>query len=419
MTKCVPAVTVLPPAASVSALRAPHVLRSEPPRRRGSPEYGDHRGGGGGGAHSPPRTRRFSPPPMHGHDQPPPPPHRGGWRDGRRGGEHSGRDSGPLSFKRFLLSEVPDDATPLQAQAMYEAYLAAHYGDSLRARFEQERTQEAVRARHHPAAYEASLARHMADAADAARALAADIRAGTLDPAAPGFNQGSGDAADDAPRAAMPCLWLPERVATDVAAAARLVALLDQQRGLTLADNPLLPQPTEGAPATAPPDAVHSGALDGDRDGALVADADADAGAPAAADGEGGNTDGGKGNGAGPAEGQEQQGDSGAVLTAVLAALASDPPVPPPSGDEAGLSSLLGRLDLLLSWLWAVHGVDYYAGRELLGEEEYATRRPGGRTLRAPQPEEGEGQGVEQGACSGAGQSGQGGRVSWWMGGWV
>lgn len=38
------------------------------------------------------------------------------------------------------------------------------------------------------------------------------------------------------------CLWKPERVAADYRTAKKLVATVDHQRGLKLADNPLLPQ---------------------------------------------------------------------------------------------------------------------------------------------------------------------------------
>ena len=37
--------------------------------------------------------------------------------------------------------------------------------------------------------------------------------------------------------------------------------------------------------------------------------------------------------------------------------------------DESNLSESLGRLDLLLTYLWRVHGVDYYAGYELTAAE--------------------------------------------------
>jgi hypothetical protein len=35
----------------------------------------------------------------------------------------------------------------------------------------------------------------------------------------------------------------------------------------------------------------------------------------------------------------------------------------PEDSDSEGLAQLLGRLDLVLTWLWRVHGVDYYSGR--------------------------------------------------------
>ena len=49
----------------------------------------------------------------------------------------------------------------------------------------------------------------------------------------------------------------------------------------------------------------------------------------------------------------------------------------------------MSRLDQLLTWLWRVHGVDYYAGTEVAepDEEQRAGPRP---TLRCPRPEEGE-----------------------------
>jgi hypothetical protein len=55
-----------------------------------------------------------------------------------------------------------------------------------------------VRAAFHPAAFEASLARHKEEAAAAAQLLAADIRDGRYDPARPDFNQGQLDPAAEA-----------------------------------------------------------------------------------------------------------------------------------------------------------------------------------------------------------------------------
>lgn len=49
----------------------------------------------------------------------------------------------------------------------------------------------------------------------------------------------------------------------------------------------------------------------------------------------------------------------------------------------------VGKLDVLLTYLWRVHGVDYYAGAEVSEPDE--DQRSGPRpTLRCPRPEEGE-----------------------------
>jgi hypothetical protein len=49
----------------------------------------------------------------------------------------------------------------------------------------------------------------------------------------------------------------------------------------------------------------------------------------------------------------------------------------------------IGRLDLQLTYLWRVHGVDYYNGVEVAepSAEQRAAPRP---TVRGPRPEEGE-----------------------------
>ncbi|KAF8055817.1 hypothetical protein HT031_006592 [Scenedesmus sp. PABB004] len=303
---------------------------------------------------SPPPRRGHSPPDYHrrGYDAPPygdyhhpPPPPRGRERSPERGGE-------PRSFKRFLM-DVPDSVSPAEAQALYEAYLTAHFGDQLRAKFEQDKNVSSVRAMYHPAAFESSLARHKEEAAAAAAALAGDIRSGALDPAAPDFNQGApprddGDDGGAAPaaREGPVCLWKPERVAADYKTARRLVALLDSQRGLRLADNPLLPAP------------------------------------PAAAAGEG----------EGEAEAEKDGGEGGdgkadAALAAVLAEVEGEEVSC--EGEDA-LAERLAALDLLLVWLWRVHGVDYYGGRELLQEADYMDRGAAARTLRGARPEEGE-----------------------------
>lgn len=71
---------------------------------------------------------------------------RGDDRRGGGGGGHGGGGSGgprePLPFKQFLLKMVPDDVGPKQAQEMYDQYLTEHFGNQLRAKFEQEKGQK-------------------------------------------------------------------------------------------------------------------------------------------------------------------------------------------------------------------------------------------------------------------------------------
>jgi hypothetical protein len=82
-------------------------------------------------------------------------------------------------------------------------------------------------------------------------------------------------------------------------------------------------------------------------------------------------------------------------------------------GEEA-LQERLGQLDLALTWLWKVHGLDYYGGRELLLEADYLDRAAAARTLRGPRPEEGEEQDEDEGerhawaGCCAGGRAGGG-----------
>lgn len=127
-------------------------------------------------------------------------------------------------------------------------------------------------AAYHPNAFESSLVRHQEGAAAAASLLAADIHDGKLEPSAPGFNQGlaEGDEAEggegdgagkdrpQAPEGPM-CLWKPARAAQDYRVAKKLVAVVDHQRGLQLADNPLLPQDVIAAAAASSGDGAQEG----------------------------------------------------------------------------------------------------------------------------------------------------------------
>ncbi len=76
---------------------------------------------------------------------------------------------------------------------------------------------------------------------------------------------------------------------------------------------------------------------------------------------------------------ESAQADSGPAVAAVV------PEEAPQSYDEQ-----LGQLDLQLTYLWRVHGVDYYAGVEHAEPEAYDACAGSKRVLRCPRPEEGE-----------------------------
>lgn len=73
-----------------------------------------------------------------------------------------------------------------------------------------------------------------------------------------------------------------------------------------------------------------------------------------------------------------------------------------PVVDPTNLDFMAGQLDQLLTYLWRVHGVDYYSGYELTAAE-FSQRLTACRLLRGPKPEEGEQAGTDAG--SGAGGS--------------
>lgn len=96
--------------------------------------------------------------------------------------------------------------------------------------------------------------------------------------------------------------------------------------------------------------------------------------------------------------------DSEVVLRAVLASIDAEVVS---CDEDAVLLERLGQLDQLLTWLWRVHGIDFYAGKELLLEADYVDRTSKLRTIRGPRPEEGEEQDEDEGeaALSGCGKA--------------
>ncbi len=62
-----------------------------------------------------------------------------------------------------------------------------------------------------------------------------------------------------------------------------------------------------------------------------------------------------------------------------------EPPPLPRITDLASYDDAVGQLDLLLAYLWRVHGVDYYSGYEL-AHDEFPQRLTACRLLRGPRP---------------------------------
>ena len=77
-------------------------------------------------------------------------------------------------------------------------------------------------------------------------------------------------------------------------------------------------------------------------------------------------------------------------------------PASAPATEEAPQTyeEQLGQLDLQLTYLWRVHGVDYYAGVEHAEPESYDACAGSRRKLRCTRPEEGEQLAQEEGDLS-------------------
>lgn len=233
-----------------------------------------------------------------------------------------------------------------------------------------------VRARFDPRAFEEAVEQRRTDAHQVAQDMTAAIADGKYDPSIDNFNQGtlsdspavvSKDAAtgpDDVSKApaAPELLWRPERVAADYKRARKLMVVLDHEKDIT--GNPLLP------PAAA--------AAADDANGAAVGEEE-------------------KGDQAGADNTAAATTSSSKLQLQLKAVDEEDVAV----ADDGDLTSRIGQLDVALTWLWRVHGVDYYGGVELLSTAEFESRLQRQRTLRGPKPEEGEEADEETGgACA-------------------
>ena len=98
----------------------------------------------------------------------------------------------------------------------------------------------------------------------------------------------------------------------------------------------------------------------------------------------------------GNAEGEdikpEEAGEEPTHATNGMPEEAKPGPASAPAAEEAPQTyeEQLGQLDLQLTYLWRVHGVDYYAGTEHAEPEAYDACASSKRMLRCTRPEEGE-----------------------------
>lgn len=294
------------------------------------------------------------------------------------------------------MHELPDDITPEEAQKEYQAYLIRWWGSQVKAEFEARKNDPAVRRQHDPRKHQEAVTSRNQRAGTAAAAFWKEIDSGRVDPASEDFNQGNGPTAPPAievapeaeaeaeaapwDQAAMTesppandvaatsptavssspvttkktvvpeVSWQPARLASDLTLARKLAAKLDKEKDI--AENPLLSDSSPGSkPQSNANGTAESSAL-------------------------------------GATDSQADDKDSGAVENGT----AEDSKAESKGAgtdDKSNPENLADRLDILLTYLWRVHGCDYYSGNENL-EPEDSQRSAPRPTLRCPRPEEGE-----------------------------
>jgi len=290
-----------------------------------------------------------------------------------------------MSYKDFIR-QLDDHITPADAERCYQDYLASYWGSEQRREFEAKKDEQWMRAKYDPREISQLKDQHAARVAELSNAFLTEVLEGKLDPEAEDFHQGAGPDApkppvasaadaemadaekegDDAKKDAAPedeaakevageedptdkepkeeektpeeikatavksqwapaAAWQEDRVAEDIKLSQQLIKKLDEENGIT--QNPLVPKPESPPPE--------------EKDEAEEKD------------------------------GMEEE----------------NPAEEEPSHSVTLPSDPVAHLDLLLTYLWRVHGLDYYAGEEhtpeLLAE---GAQMPEHRKLRLPQP---------------------------------
>ncbi|KAL4447939.1 hypothetical protein ABPG75_005158 [Micractinium tetrahymenae] len=246
----------------------------------------------------------------------------------------------PLTFVEFVR-DLPPHVPPDQAMDEYRRYMADWWGDAIKAEFEERKGDPQLRRRFDPREIGRIVQQRNELAQQAARAFAEELEAGSLSleeqgpPGPEGFAEPGrgGEDAEPAPaEQAPPLTWQPAQLAADLALAKQLMQTVDKEKGIE--GNPLAP-----AAAAAPAAEAEGG------EGAEGAEAEQQGDQQA-----------------------EQQGSGPADMDAELS----------PEEQQA-------KLDQVLLYLWRVHGIDFYGGREFNNPAE-RRRSAARRTLRGPRP---------------------------------
>lgn len=274
--------------------------------------------------------------------------YRDGPRDGVPNPPPESERKEPKSFKAFLLG-LDDSVTPEQAQQQYQQYLAEFYGSQIRAEFESRKNEESVRQKYDPRYFEKALAKRAEEAKESAQQLAADVESGKLDPSHADFNQGALELApkpgETAPQG--------EAKASEGAAAEAAPKAPDTPAGSA----PFAPAILWKASRVAT-DYITS------RD--LIRKLDQEKGVES--------------NALVPPASQPGAGDEGKMEVEEEEVV---------EVNDSNHQEMIGKLDLQLTYLWRVHGLDYYGGHEL-DIADWSARLTTCRLLRGPCPEEGE-----------------------------
>jgi len=325
--------------------------------------------------------------------------HRGG---GGNRGRSQDRPAGPMPYKHFI-SRLPDHILPADAEKEYQVYLSDFWGSEARREFEVKKDDPKLRQRFDPREIAKLKEARAAKVAEASKEFLAALASGELDPEAEDFCQGAGPEAQEA---ASKETGGDEEMADKEGGGGDDAEEEEKEEGgeeeaAKEEKDDMEEEEVKEEEKEEKAEADEEGAKSKGKEGkesakveevAKVAAKAAVAPAVAwrearlledlrlarqlllAADKEMGitaNPLGGKAEEAAGKEGDEAMEEAEEVT----------PEVRLPEQPAA-------HLDLLLTYLWRVHGIDYYAGKEYVAElQGDAAKQPAQRMLRGPKPD--------------------------------